>query len=267
MTSELKEKIRAVLPWTILYLYRKIRSLPEDLPVIVPFLFSGTKTPTTFFERLRIVYKCYRISYSVESPHMENEMLRVISAIFSIPPSTAGVVVEAGSYKGGSTAKLSLAAELAGRKLIVFDSFEGLPENQEAHGKNIFGGDAYFPAGSYAGSLEEVRKNVARFGKLEVCEFRKGWFENTMTDLNEPVCTAYVDVDLESSTRTCLHCLYPLLVPNGLLFSQDGHLPLIIKLLSDDEFWKKEIGQSKPQMIGLGKQKLVAVIKNVSGAL
>lgn len=267
MTSESKEKLKQILPWCALYSYRKIRSLPEDLPVIVLFLFTKTKTPTTFLARLRIVYKCYRISYSVESPHMENEMIRVIAAIFSIPQSTKSVVVEAGSYKGGSTAKLSLAAALGGRKLIVFDSFEGLPQNQEVHGKNIFGGDAYFPPGSYAGSLEEVRKNVARFGAPEVCEFRKGWFDSTMPNFNEPICTAYVDVDLETSTRTCLRYLYPLLVPSGVLFSQDGHLPLIIKLLSADEFWEREVGQSKPRMIGLGKKKLVAIIKNTAGAL
>ena len=261
MISKSKEKLRLLLPWLVLYLYRKLRSLPEDFPVLVPFLFADTQAPTTFLERLRIVCMCYRISYSVESPHMENEMVQVIAAILSIPPTIPGVVVEAGAYKGGSTAKLSLAASLAGRKLIVFDSFEGLPSHQETHEKNIFGGDAYFPPGSYAGSLEEVKKSVARFGAPEVCEFRKGWFENTMPGFDASVCAAYVDVDLEGSTRTCLRYLYPLLVPKGILFSQDGHLPWIIKLLNDDEFWKKDVGRSKPRMRGLGKRKLVAIIK------
>ena len=117
MTSKLKERIRQIAPWCVIYFYKKLRSLPEDLPVLVPFLFKKTKTPTTFLERLRIIYKCYRISYSVESPHMENEMVRVISAIFSTSPDAPGVIVEAGSYKGGSTAKLSLAASLAGQKI------------------------------------------------------------------------------------------------------------------------------------------------------
>jgi hypothetical protein len=50
-------------------------------------------------------------------------------------------------------------------------------------------------------------------------------------------------------------------VPNGILFSQDGHLPWIIKLLGNDQFWEKDVGKSKPRMRGLGKRKLVAVIK------
>jgi O-methyltransferase len=261
MATGLKERLRPLLPWPALYLYRKLRSLPEDLPVLLPFLFAGTKAPTTFLGRLWLIWKCYRISYSIESPHMEQEMVQVISAILSIPPEVPGVVVEAGAYKGGSTAKLSLAASLAGRKLFVFDSFEGLPPHRETHEKNIFGGDAYFPPGSYAGSLEEVKKSIARFGAPEVCEFKKGWFDDTMPGFKEPVCTAYVDVDLETSTRTCLRYLYPRLVSGGVLFSQDGHLPWIIKLLNDDRFWNKEVGRSKPRMRGLGKRKLVAVLK------
>lgn len=204
--------------------------------------------------------KCYLISLFVDSPHLESEMIQVIAAIFSLNPETKGVIVEAGSYKGGSTAKLSLAAKIAHRKLVVFDSFEGLPEHQEVHSKNIFGGDAYFPPGSYAGSLEEVSKNVTRFGAIKTCEFKKGWFENILPNFHEPIGVAYIDVDLESSTRTCLKHLYPLLIPDGILFSQDGHLPWIINLLNDKDLWKKEVGIGKPARIdGLGKKKLVSI--------
>ncbi len=36
-----------------------------------------------------------------------------------------------------STAKFSLAAAFAGRELVVFDSFQGLPYNNEPHDRNI----------------------------------------------------------------------------------------------------------------------------------
>jgi len=194
---------------------------------------------------------------------MENEIIQVISAILSLKPSSEGILVEAGSYKGGSTAKLSLAARITKRKLVVFDSFEGLPKHKEAHGKNIFGGDAYFPPGSYAGSLEEVSNNVKRFGAIEVCQFEKGWFENTLPGFRTPIGVAYIDVDLESSTRTCIKHLYPLLIPDGILFSQDGHLPWVIKILNDGDFWKKEVGFKKPAEIeGLGIKKLVLIKKS-----
>jgi O-methyltransferase len=80
----------------------------------------------------------------------------------------------------------------------------------------------------------------------------------------EPVVAAYIDVDLVSSTRTCIKYLYPLLVPGGILFSQDGHLPLVVKLLKDEHFWRSEIGCPPPQMDGLGQQKLVRIVKPVT---
>jgi O-methyltransferase len=193
---------------------------------------------------------------------MENEMIQVVAAILSLDPLSEGVIVEAGSYQGGSTAKLSLAARIAHRKLVVFDSFEGLPEHQETHGKNIFGGDAYFPPGSYAGSLEKVSQNVTRFGAIEACEFKKGWFEDTLPRFDQPIGVAYVDVDLESSTKTCLKYLYPRLISGGTLFSQDGHLPWVIKILNDSGFWNKEVGFEKPAIPGLGKKKLLAIGKS-----
>ena len=245
------------------FLFQKIRAFPEDFFTIWSFLFQSTITPTSFRERLGLILKCYRISYSVESPHMENEIIQVISAILSLKPSSEGVLVEAGSYKGGSTAKLSLAARIAKRKLVVFDSFEGIPEHREVQGKNIFGGNAYFPPGSYAGSLEEVSNNVKRFGAIEVCQFRKGWFKDTLSGFHVPVGVVYIDVDLESSTRTCIKYLYPLLITGGTLFSQDGHLPWVIKILNDNDFWKKEVGcQKPPRMAGLGKRKLVIIRKD-----
>ena len=203
----------------------------------------------------------FKISYSVKCPHTEHEILSFIDAILSIPKSVRGCVIEAGCFKGGSTAKFSLAAKLAKRKLIVFDSFEGIPPNKESHDENIFGGEASFKAGDYCGTLDEVKKNVAKFGEIKVCSFVKGWFDNTMPNFSEPVTAAYIDVDLASSTRTCLKHLYPLTVPGGVLFSQDGHLPLVIGVFKDEKFWQKELGTKKPRIAGLGKKKLIRLVK------
>jgi len=256
----MKQKLKKFFPWPLRYIYRKLHALPEDFPTLAAFLFKPTVFPLSFLDRLRLVYKCYRVSFSVDCPHMESEILQVMQAIFATNATTKGVIVEAGSFKGGSTAKLSAAAHLSGRKFVVFDSFEGIPEHNEKHTKNIFGGDAYFPPGSYAGSLNEVKTAVKRFGVLPVCEFKKGWFEDTMPAFKEPVIAAYVDVDLESSTKTCLEYLYPLLVKGGVLFSQDGHLPWVIDLINDKKLWQ-HIGGEKPTIIGLGKKKLVLIKK------
>ena len=55
------------------------------------------------------------------------EQLTLAGAILRIPPEKEGVIAEFGCYKGISTVAMSIAAKYAGRRLLVFDSFEGLP--------------------------------------------------------------------------------------------------------------------------------------------
>src|SRR6185437_13280081 len=190
------------------------------------------------------------------------KMLLVISSILALPAGREGVVVEAGSFLGGSAAKFSQACAMRRRKLVVFDSFEGIPENNEAHDRNIFGGLAKFDKGDWAGSIDLVQKNIRTYGRIEVCEFVKGWFEDTMPNFKRPIEVAYIDVDLASSTRTCLKYLFPLLRPGGIIYSQDGHLPLVIDVLKDERFWNVDVGVKKPRMDGLGSKKIVTIYRD-----
>jgi O-methyltransferase len=204
---------------------------------------------------------------NVVCAHTHAEMTTMITEALSIPPHIDGCIVEAGCFKGGSTAKLSLAAQLTGRKLYVFDSFEGLPEHNEQHDRTIFGEQTAFTRGLYSGRLQEVRHNVQCFGHLDSCEFVQGWFEQTMPHLREKIAMAFIDVDLASSTRTCLQYLYPLLAPGCSIFSHDGHLPLCIDVFKDEAFWKSIAPDEMPRMPDLGQVKLLRITKpsRVSG--
>jgi len=200
--------------------------------------------------------------------HSQREALTVIADMLHLPAGVPGVFVEAGCFKGGSATKWSLAAETRGRRLVLFDSFEGIPPNEEPHEtfRNIYGKIVPpFKAGDYAGSLEEVKATITAYGSPEVCDYRRGWFDDTMPAFNEPVAGAYIDVDLASSTRTCLRYLYPLLSPGGFIYSQDGHLPLVIDALRDEALWR-EIGGPAPVILGLGQEKLVRISKKNSSA-
>jgi O-methyltransferase len=213
-------------------------------------------------ERRAIVKSITEVHKWVECGHLQAEILEVLASILNFPADTAGVVVEAGTFKGGSAAKLSWACACRGRRLVIFDSFEGLPDNAEPHDRTIFGEKANFTKGAYEGSLEVVKGNIHKYGRIETCEFVKGWFEDTMPTLATPVIAAYVDVDLASSTRACMKYLFPHLVRGGVIFSQDGHLPLVINVLADDDFWQDEVGVTRPRMVGLGSCKLVQIWKD-----
>ena len=256
----LRSKIKRYLPWGLLYMYRKIYYLPKDAPAALGFLVHPTQSPTTIGSRLRLIYKFYLISYKVDCPHTEHELLTIARRILNLGARVPGVIVEAGAYHGGSTAKLSLVAQLCGRKLEVFDSFEGMPENHEAYGKSIFGREHRFPKGSHAVSLEEVKRNVGRYGDIGSCAFHKGYFDQSMPSFKEEVAAACINADLLQSTKDCLQYLYPLIQKGGVIFSQDAHFPWIIDLLRDNSFWEHTMGVSKPSMEGLGFSKFVAII-------
>jgi O-methyltransferase len=257
--DRLERVAKALMPAWSRALLRVLR-LPGDRRAMAEFLRRRELT-MTLGDRLRLLARVSRISSHVPCLHTEEEMLEALTAILLFPRDRPGVIVEAGCYKGGSAAKLSLGARLAGRPLHLFDSFAGIPDNRELTDD----GEPYFPPGSWAGGEEEVRENLARHGEVLACVIHHGLFEETMQDFDEPVAVAYLDVDLAASTRTCLKHLYPRLVPGGTLFSQDAHLPLVRAVLSDAAFWEGDVGCQKPEVVGLGTRKLVHIVKPKAG--
>jgi O-methyltransferase len=211
--------------------------------------------------RIEILWGIERITLAVDCPHTNAQILPFIMEILSLPKDVEGCIVEAGCYKGGSTAKFSMAAKLAGRPLVVFDSFEGIPPNDEKHGRTIFGTNATFPQGDWRGSLDEVKETIRKFGELECCEFVEGWFQDTMPLFRRRIAAIYLDVDLAESTRTCLKYLHPQLVPGGVIYSQDGHLPLVLAVFNDPAFWREELQTEMAEIDGFGTSQLISLRK------
>ena len=262
MATRLKALLHRVLPPPI-YTFLRVVFSAQDCTASFAFL-RDHELPLSHWQRLRMLARLYWISLAIESPHRQSEILAYIRTILVLPIECPGVLVEAGCFKGSSTAKFSLAAKLAQRELVVFDSFEGIPDNDEFHGQTIFGGEAEFKGGDYCASLDEVKRTVKRFGSIESCRFVKGYFENSLPEFKEMIAAAYLDVDLLSSTKTCLKYFYPLLPYGGELYSQDGHLPLIIDLLKDEQFWRQSLRCQPPRIDGLGTSKLVRVVKGAN---
>lgn len=207
-----------------------------------------------------LIKKLENVTKNVECVHKEEEPAAFINYMLEHQPE--GVIVEAGCYKGGGTAKFSLLAETLGKKMYVFDSFEGLPSHSEDHKTNIYGKPVTFSEGEYKSTYEITTENVKNYGNADCCTFVKGWFENTFDSFNEKVAGAYIDVDLVKSVKECMIKFYPLLAENGVLYCHDGHLPLVIELLEDEKFWEENVKCKKPYIIGLGTEKLLKIVKN-----
>lgn len=243
-------------------LYRRIQSLRflvgRDRRAVLDFLRASYPRALSLAARARVVARFVHVTNHVRAYHSQAQMLAVADAILRRAGQPGLTIVECGSAKGASTAKLSLIAELAGARLIVFDSFRGMPPNQERH-EDLDGRPMVFRRGAFHGRLREVQRTVARFGAPEVVEYRKGWFAETLPDFDAAVDVALLDVDLLASTRTCLVHLAPRLRPGGVIFTQDGHLRAVASLLVDDDFWRDEVGMSPPQVAGAGREKFLAL--------
>lgn len=199
------------------------------------------------YRRLWLLRKFSKIEKNVHclSHSYDEYLVPAVKMLDSSFSKTKGIIVEAGAYKGGGTAKLSLVAKLTGRKLYVFDSFEGLPDNDEPSAKTDMGYECEFNEGDFTGSLREVKSAIKKYGDISVCEFVKGFYDTTMPDFHEPVAAVFCDVDLESSTKTCLKYMCPNMTANSYFFSQDAHIPLIQQLFANEKFWKKEVHLEK----------------------
>jgi hypothetical protein len=250
-------------------LYRRLQSVRfaagRDRAAILAFLRADYPIDLPLPERLRLVARFLRITNHVRTYHTQAEMLTVADRVLRLAGRPGLTVLEAGAGKGGGSAKLSLVARIAGARLVVCDSFRGMPPNDERH-DTIWGRRTEFREGAFRGTARLVERTIARFGAPEVCELVKGWFADTLPTLERPLDVVLLDVDLAASTRECVRWLYPRIRPGGALLSQDGHLSATIDLLADDRFWREEVGVSPPAIHGLGTVKLLEIPRDPSPA-
>ena len=180
----------------------------------------------------------------------------VFCEIANIP----GSFVECGTWKGGAIGLMALANQAYAaerRHLHLFDSFEGVPEPDQA----VDGAEAQRLVQSVGAGVEgrliPVKGLYDTERALEACRelleekigydanyvhYHKGWFQHTLPrDSAEvgPIAILRLDGDWYESTRICLEYLYDKVVPGGFVIIDDyGWYEGCKKAV--DEFMKRE---------------------------
>jgi O-methyltransferase len=147
-----------------------------------------------------------------------------------------GSIVESGAWRGGSMMMAALTLKKLGdtqRKLILFDTFEGLPKPNPSEDFDLWGHSAYNEwtrhrrtdtSSDWAfASLEEVRENMLSTGyPAENVVLVKGMVQDTLPD-NAPdsIALLRLDTDWYESTACELAHLYKALSKNGVLIIDD----------------------------------------------
>lgn len=222
-----------------------------SLPITVLSLFYHRRQHpdyhVKFRQKLALARKMYRNSRHIPTGTTYKAHLAITAKLLETPPTTKGVVVECGCWLGGSAANLSLACDLVGRELILYDSFEGLPaaEANDRYAKPE-------AEGMYRGDLETVRENIRKYGKIERCTFRKGWFKDTLPDHKEPVVLCLLDVDFQASLHDCVVNLWPRLTPRGYIFIDEYVFIDYCALFFSERFWDKYFNSPPPGLYGAG---------------
>jgi predicted O-methyltransferase YrrM len=130
-----------------------------------------------------------------------------------------GDLAECGVYKGGSAWIMAKAlSESVGstkptHKLYLFDTFTGMPATYDCdalvHSEGDFGDT----------SIESVKKLLSQFDFVEP---KPGYIPETFQGLERNKFSfVHIDVDLFSSTKSCLEFFYPRLVPGGIMLFDD----------------------------------------------
>jgi len=201
----------------------------------------------TWFRKFKLGLKMYRNTKHIKTGTSFKAHLVMALKLLEIPPDIKGDVIECGCWKGGSSTNLSLICDIVGRKLKLYDSFEGLPEPDPNERCDKPDSKKWF-----RGTLDEVKDNIRRYGVYDRCEFYKGWFKDTLPDLTGPVVLAFLDVDYESSLHDCVLNIWPHLTEKGYMFVDDCLLMDICALFYSEKYWQKYFNRTPPGLIGAG---------------
>jgi O-methyltransferase len=133
-----------------------------------------------------------------------------------------GDLVECGTWRGGMSS--AMAAALPGRRSVLFDSFEGLPEAKPVDGAAAIYWSTRVRDHDNCRAEESWAVQAMERVKSTDFELVKGWFEDTVpvwAKLERPIAVLRLDGDWYESTILCLEHLWPLVSVGGVVIVDD----------------------------------------------
>ena len=212
-------------------------------------------------------------NYNLSSKDKENIVKRIKNALGKIDSATSidvhlelgkrilnlpkndGSIVECGCYQGASSVSLSIFSKIVGKNLIIYDSFEGLPPDDDNVGKRNYpflSLTGTYKKGMYKSSIENVINNLKFYGEYDLCELRKGYFNKSLIQHKEKIDFLFLDVDLVQSTSDCIEHLWTFVNNGSYIYTDDACDMDVVKFWFDKEWWNKNLNCEPPSYIGSG---------------
>jgi O-methyltransferase len=194
----------------------------------------------SLLNRLRLLGRFIVIDWHVVHGHIPSQIASICQYLSARPARDREIMIEAGCWNGGSSAKFSIICRMLNYKLHVYDSFQGVEELATKDKEYDFSGE-------YRAAEAAVRSNLRQYGEISECVIHQGWFKDTIAveALELPVRVAYIDCDLAKGTAEVLAGVMPALVEDGGIFSEDFHIRSVREFLYDPETWDR-FGRGRP---------------------
>lgn len=207
----MNEKIKKIARKVIFYLKVTLKNLRDPEKILL--FFKAYPFTMVSYEAMSNVYD---LAKKVEKEKM------------------GGAFVECGVWKGGCIAIMAAVAKKAGsgRKIWLFDSFEGLPEPTKDDGEKA----KDYALGKMSGKLSTIEKCVGPLEDVKKIFFKilsinpadvvveKGWFQDTLKAARNKIGSISIlrlDGDWYESTKCCLEDLYSIVIPGGYVIIDD----------------------------------------------
>ena len=144
-----------------------------------------------------------------------------LQSLYALSQSVpAGDFVEVGVYKGGSAWVLDQSAFTRDNcTLHLFDTFSGIPHKGELDSVNV-------------GEFKDVDLDELR-ALIPSAEFYVGVFPNTLGEEPEQIAFAHIDCDQYDGCHAAITCLWPRIVPGGIMAFDDYPFAGIKKAIHD----------------------------------
>lgn len=135
----------------------------------------------------------------------------------------SGEFAECGCWKGTSSYQLASLIAESGKKLHIFDSFEGGLSDKTANDTNVrvdmSKDEIEHERQIFSSTEREVRENLSGF---QFIDYHPGWIPQRFSDVEqESFCFVHVDVDLYEPTRDSLEFFWERLVDGGIIVIDD----------------------------------------------
>jgi O-methyltransferase len=154
--------------------------------------------------------------YTLVSPDRCHVLVSCARQATSLP----GDFIECGVYQGGTAMLLERTLRsrpgAPPKQLVLFDTFEGMPENDAP-------GDSFNKGELAETSFEAVSMRLGPGANIQI---HKGFIPDTFRGLESlRIAFAHIDVDIHQSIKDCCEFIYPRMTSSGFMIFDDYGFP------------------------------------------